>query len=236
MADRDARRRKKSTAAPLKLMVFGRKLRLSRRELLLLGGCVLFLCIAVVGMLASGRPKAPAEEPAVPPPPQEEEPPPPEPFRMSRAALSLEAGGQAVLSVSGAAGPVAWTSSDEKVATVAGGAVTAVGGGTATVTAESGGERASCAVTVSGDPYAGDLDLYLNHTDFTLRAADPPVQMKVKVRETKEAYGGSVVWESADPSVATVSETGLVQRAGRGRTTVTATVGGKTLECIVRVP
>lgn len=44
-----------------------------------------------------------------------------------------------------------------------------------------------------------------------------------------------VVWASNDPNVATISETGLVTRAGKGHTTITATVGGVTMECIVRM-
>ena len=44
---------------------------------------------------------------------------------------------------------VAWTSADEKVATVENGVVTAVGNGTTTITAQAGGKTAVCTVTVS---------------------------------------------------------------------------------------
>ena len=44
---------------------------------------------------------------------------------------------------------VAWTSADEKVATVENGVVTAVGNGTTTITAQAGDETAVCTVTVS---------------------------------------------------------------------------------------
>ena len=74
------------------------------------------------------------------------------------------------------------------------------------------------------------MQLSLNKTDFTLRSGDPPVQMKVKGTES------AVVWASKNTSVVTVSDSGLVTRVGSGRTTVTATVDGQTLECTVRVP
>lgn len=44
---------------------------------------------------------------------------------------------------------VAWTSADEKIATVENGVVTAVGNGTTTITAQAGGKTAVCTVTVS---------------------------------------------------------------------------------------
>ena len=54
------------------------------------------------------------------------------------------------------------------------------------------------------------------------------VQLKVKGTDSP------AVWSSANTAVATVSESGLVKWAGKGTTTVTATVDGQTLECIVR--
>ena len=80
-----------------------------------------------------------------------------------------------------------------------------------------------------------NLLLYLNHSDFTIRQGDPAVQMKVKLKESKEVYEGAVVWASANSQVVTISETGLVERVGKGTTTISATVDGQVLECIVRV-
>ena len=51
---------------------------------------------------------------------------------------------------------VEWTTSDDEVASVDGGKVTAVGGGEATITAKAGGKSATCTVTV-GDTVAGDV-------------------------------------------------------------------------------
>ena len=79
------------------------------------------------------------------------------------------------------------------------------------------------------------MEVYLNRTDFTLRSGENEFQMKVKVKETRKDYEGEVKWASADAAVVTVSETGLVKRAGRGSTVISATIGEKVLECIVLV-
>ena len=68
----------------------------------------------------------------------------------------------------------------------------------------------------------------LSSEDFTLTAG---ASTQLKVTGTDAA----VVWSSKDPTVAVVGESGLVTAINPGTTTVTATVGGKTLESIVRV-
>lgn len=159
---------------------------------------------------------------------------------MSQPAMTLAAGETALLTATGVEGDVIWSTSDEQIAVVDGGAVTAKAGGTAVITAAVGDETATCSVEVEGEPPAppaaeqtqpsgggsgaGGVQLSLNKTDFTLRSGDPPVQMKVKGTES------AVVWASKNTSVVTVSDSGLVTRVGSGRTTVTATVDGQTLE------
>ena len=76
---------------------------------------------------------------------------------LDQTELSLDQGGNATLTATVTPATaydktVTWTSSDENVATVADGVVTAVGAGTATITAttEDGGYTATCAVTVTG--------------------------------------------------------------------------------------
>lgn len=70
---------------------------------------------------------------------------------MDQPSLSMNAGETAVLkaTVSNDGLAVLWTSSDEAVATVSGGNVTAVAEGTATITATAGKASASCVVTVA---------------------------------------------------------------------------------------
>ncbi|MDE7262803.1 MAG: Ig-like domain-containing protein [Oscillospiraceae bacterium] len=199
-----------------------------------------FLVMAVFGMILTRCSSEPDPAPKPDPDSQTEEPEDPQPaadpLKLSTMTLSLSVGESAVLSAEGGAEPEAeltWSSSDETVAAVADGLVTAAGAGSATITVTRGTEWTFCVVTVKEkDP---DVEVYLNRTDFTLRQGENTFQMEVKVRETRRAYEGNVVWSVEDPSVATVSETGLIQRVGRGNTKVTATMGTKVLECIVRV-
>lgn len=165
---------------------------------------------------------------------------------MSQSAMTLAVGETALLTASGVEGDVVWTTSDEQIAVVDGGAVTAKAGGTVVITAVVGEESAACSVEVEGEPPAppaadqpsaqpsgggtSGAKLSLNKTDFTLRSGDPTVQMKVIGTES------AVTWASKNTSVVTISDTGVVTRVGSGRTTVTATVDGQTLECTVRVP
>lgn len=196
-----------------------------------------FLVIALAGTfltLRSGAPDPkPAETDAPKEPPEEDPAPETPPMAISQDTLALFVDEAASLAVAGGEGECLWTSSDEAVAAVEDGRVTAKAAGTATITATRTGQQVSCVVTVTVK--SPDVEVYLNRTDFTLRAGEDSFQMQVKVRETRKNYEGSIVWSVEDPSVVTISETGLVQRAGRGHTVVTATMGTKVLTCTVRV-
>lgn len=144
----------------------------------------------------------------------------------------------------GAAGSVAWRSENENIATVdADGRVTAVGKGTVNIVAsvEGVGEK-KCIVRCnlkdaaqtpaetkkpdqSDAPATG---LSLNRTDFTLMSKGETFRMKVSGTDS------AVTWKSSDPDVATIDSKGLVTAVSKGSCTITATVDGKTLECIAR--
>jgi hypothetical protein len=119
---------------------------------------------------------------------------------------------------------------------VDGGAVTGKAGGTVTITAQSGEETAACQVKVEGDPWIDPNipDLSLNKTDFTFGQSEAPVQMKLLIKGTRNVYEGDVTWTSSNTGVASISDKGVVSWVGKGTTTVTAAVGDKTFECIVR--
>ena len=62
--------------------------------------------------------------------------------------------------------------------------------------------------------------------------------MKVKKDNGKWEIMGpdqGVTWATNNAGVASISETGLVTKTGKGTTQITATVGGVTLECTVRL-
>lgn len=74
--------------------------------------------------------------------------------KLDKTSVSLKAGETAQLTAAvtpdnAADKTVTWTSSDEKIATVADGKITAVAPGTATITATAGGKSAACTVTVT---------------------------------------------------------------------------------------
>ena len=151
--------------------------------------------------------------------------------------IRIDAGDKGLLTASGgSSGEVAWSSSNENIATVENGSVTGVAGGDAIITATCGEESVSCTVTVVGDPYVSDLKLKLNKTDFTWSKGDTLIQMKVLLQGTNQEYDGVVTWASNNTGVVTISDSGGIQKVGTGTTTVTATVEGQVLECIVRVP
>lgn len=238
MADPNTQRQGRSTSRAPKFHIFG--MTLDQKELIIAAYCAFFFCVAIIGMIAGGlggkeeAPKEPPPEPIVTQGDDEPEEPEPEPFKLSQTSASLDPGGSVTLFVTGAMGEVSWATSNNKVVTVADGVVTAVAGGSATVAATSGEDSAVCIFTVSGVPYVSTLNLYLNKTDFTFVSGSAPVQMRLKLKETRADYDGEIVWASADPQIAKISETGLVEWVGKGTTTVTATVDGLVFECIVR--
>lgn len=199
-----------------------------------LGTCAVFLCIACLGAILTrcSEGKTPEQDaPAIQAPAL----PPPEPLSLSQAAATVTAGETVTLHISGGFDTLTWTTSDAAVATVNNGVITGVAAGSATITASTGAESVSCAVTVEEPAVpVSRFDLALNHTDFTIRSNSEPVQMKVRIKGTRDVYEGEVVWTSQDVTVATITDTGLVEWTGRGTTTVTAYADGQILECIVR--
>ena len=75
--------------------------------------------------------------------------------------------------------------------------------------------------------------IILNREDFTLSNPGDTFQMIATVSPAQAEV--EIVWSSADPSVATVDENGLITAMGLGNTIITASAGGVTRECVVRV-
>ena len=129
---------------------------------------------------------------------------------------------------------VAWGSSDNTVATVKSGTVTALKPGTATIWAEAGGKKGTCTVTVKAKVFpvtgvtlsASSKELWEGES-FTLTATVAP----------DNASNKSVSWASGNKEVATVDQNGKVTavKAGKATITVTTADGGKTAQCEVTV-
>ena len=126
---------------------------------------------------------------------------------------------------------VEWTTSDETIATVADGVVTAVKAGTATVTAKAGDKTATCAVTVKAKVIAVE-SVELNKTEAEL--AEGESLTLVATVKPDDATDKTVEWSSSDETVATVAD-GVVTAVKEGTATITAKAGEKTATCAVTV-
>ena len=129
---------------------------------------------------------------------------------------------------------VSWSSSNSAVATVSSqGLVTAVAPGTATITATSEGKSGSASITVAKVAVGS----------VTIQPAGPSVvlgntaQLSAIVRDVNGnvVTDRTVTWTSSNPSVATVSSSGVVTSVALGSTTITATSEGKSGTTLVTV-
>ena len=131
---------------------------------------------------------------------------------------------------------VTWTSSDESVATVdENGKVTAVGVGTAIITAKTdNGLTTTCEVTVK--PVVIPVEgVTLDKTELALTEGETGALTATV--NPDNASNKKVTWTSSDPTIASVDENGNVTAHKAGTVTITATTedGSKTASCTVTV-
>lgn len=138
--------------------------------------------------------------------------------RLSHTSLKLVPGKTEKLTVYGRKGrKVIWTSSKPKVVSVEKGKITALKGGTATLTAKVGSQKLHCKVRVVG----------LNTTKITLAKGDK-FQLKAK-------NGSHTTWISKNEKIAKVSKNGVIKAKKSGVTTIVCRTNGKRLKCKVYV-
>ena len=104
--------------------------------------------------------------------------------------------------------------------------------GTTTVSPDPGTQTGTQTQTTT-PPAPTVNSITLNRSDFTLNKTGDQWQMKATI--SPDDPNVTVTWKSNDESVCLISATGLVTAVGRGNTTIVATAGGKSAECIVRV-
>ncbi len=122
---------------------------------------------------------------------------------------------------------VVWTSNGPEVASVdaATGLVTALAGGTAMISAASGGVTTTARVTVN--PIANVATIVVSPVVVTLTNVGATRQFSAEARDASGAAlpGVEFIWISAAPGVATVDAAGLVRAAGHGTAQITASAG-----------
>ena len=134
--------------------------------------------------------------------------------------------------------PVAFSSSDETVATVSEqGKIVAVNAGSAVITAACGEQTAQCLVTCdfayvgAETSEEGSVPLALSKDDLTFFNAGEQYTLSV----TGAPEGAKITYVSSDESIATVSASGVLTAKGSGTTTVSVTVDDNpAMTCIVR--
>ena len=103
--------------------------------------------------------------------------------------------------------PITWTSSDETIATVEGGVVTAIKAGTVTITAKSGDLEATCIVNI-----------FKNY--FSLNATEVIEINESKKLEVKGELSADAVYSTSDDSIVSI-ENGEVVGLKKGMATIT---------------
>ena len=150
---------------------------------------------------------------------------------LSTDALTLTAGETAVLDAAAdPEGDVAWLSSDETVAEVSDGTVTAKKPGAAAVLAASGRKYACCTVRVREAEVPVET-VTLSQTTLNLR---PGEKAALTATVSPENADQTVVWYSADPETASVAG-GEVVAICAGTTEIAAIAGGVKAACSVTV-
>ena len=139
---------------------------------------------------------------------------------------------------------ITWTSSDPKVAKVEKGQVTAVGKGTATITAEYQGQKATCMVRCrfeDAEPTQGNqdqedqgsqtaADWKASHTDVSISVGET---FRLKVTDSA-GNTAKAIWTMDLDGIVSIDGRSVTGRTP-GTVTLTTTVDGVTMTCIVRV-
>lgn len=183
------------------------------------GLAVAFLCAVILLGLSSCQ-KIKKEDPKIS-------------LSLSSTELDLTIGQQAHVSATVEpaefASELVWSTTDDKVATVSNGIITAVAKGKTTLWAFVRDAKASCVISVKAiEPSAitiseTALDLKKGQTHQLTAALDPA------------GAEGEISWKSADENVAKVSASGLVEATGFGKTVISARCGLLSAECTVTI-
>ncbi len=153
-------------------------------------------------------------------------PEPAKPLTLSEENVTLIVGESITITADGGQGEVVWTSSDEKIAVVEGGTITAIEYGSAEIVATAGNESAKCVVTVVFASSDYPVKVSLNTNKVTLNTYynnTKTYNLIASVIDNGEPVDKTIEWKSSNTQVATV-ENGLVTAKQNGTAYITATV------------
>ena len=158
-------------------------------------------------------------------------------LRLSKSSISLTKGGsfnlRYTITPSAAQGAeVEWSSSNNAVASVSNGKVTAKGNGTAVITCETyNGRKDTCTVTVT------TLTNKIELSDTSLKMYTTQKKTLKATVKPSTASNKSLTWSSNNTAVATVDSNGKITAVGTGAATITCRTkdGGAAASCIVTV-
>ena len=147
-------------------------------------------------------------------------------IKLDKSSATIYVGAATTLkaAITGASQTVTWSTSDKSIATVKNGVVTGVKAGTATITAKANGKTAKCKVTVKNP------EVILSATSVTLFTGE-----SYTIKAEVHGPSSTIAWKSKDKSIATVSTKGVVKGKKAGKTTITATANGVTVNFTVTV-
>lgn len=147
-------------------------------------------------------------------------------FALTPTTIQMKVGEMQTIELVGSATDVTWSSSNDSVATVYYGVVTAKAIGAATIVAQSGKHQVNCHVFVSGSDGA------------TLRIT--PALVSLKRGDTfqfqySNSYDLPMTWTSSDETIAKVSNDGVVTALKSGNATITLSTNVETVSALVAV-
>ncbi|MCH5240726.1 MAG: leucine-rich repeat protein [Muribaculaceae bacterium] len=128
---------------------------------------------------------------------------------------------------------LAWTSSNEEVASVSeDGLIVAITEGEAIITASCGDVTATCKITVV-NPVVEAQEILLNFVESEMNVGKT-LQLEATVLP-EDVTDPVLIWTSSNENIAAVSERGLVTAISAGEAIITATCGEVSAECVITV-
>lgn len=125
---------------------------------------------------------------------------------------------------------ITWSSSDEEIAQVSDGVITAKGVGKAVITATCGNATSTCEVTVDPVKVTG-----INLMEETLNMEMSDFYKLTAIIHPENATNKNILWTSEDTNIAVVDEDGMVAAVNEGTTRIVATTEDGNLEAACEV-